>query len=190
MANDRGGLVDNVFLIELGHAHFAHADQAFHPTRIEIDEITGTAADVSEVLDGEAQAARAGGADHEPVGTLREEVGAVVLGEFGVVGLVIIPTDALFRHAGGAAGFKDVIRTFAEGFRDETGRIFFAQNLVIEGFESLDIGEAGDVFEWVEAEARQLFKPVRAAGFRREMPLHHFSGVGIQGFGGGLGCER
>ena len=54
VADDGGGLVDDVFLIEFGHPHFFHADEAFHPTRIEIDEVTGTAAYVGEVLDGEA----------------------------------------------------------------------------------------------------------------------------------------
>ena len=186
VADDGGGLVDDVFLIELGHAHFAHADEAFHPAGVEVDEVTGTAADVGEVLDGEAQAARAGGADHQPVGALREKVGAVMFGEFRVVGHVIVPADALFRHAGGAAGFEDVVGPFAEGFRDETGGIFLAQNLVIEGLESLDVGEAGDVLERIEAEVRHLFEPVRASGFRGEMPFHHFAGVGVEGFGGSL----
>jgi hypothetical protein len=35
-------------------------DDLLHEARVEVDEVAGAAADVGEVLDGEAQAARAG----------------------------------------------------------------------------------------------------------------------------------
>ena len=189
VADDGRRLVDHVLLIELGHPHFAHADEAFDPTRVEVDEVTGTAADIGEVFDREPEAARAGGADHQPVGPLREKVGSVVFGKLGVVGLVIIPADPLFGHAGGAAGLKDIVGSASKCPRDEKGRIFLAQNLVIEGRELGKVREAGDVLDWIEAERGNLVEPVWTAGFWGKMPFHHVTGVGIKG-GGGVGWHK
>ena len=42
--DDRGGLIDDVLLIFAGHRELAHADESFHPARVEVDEITRAAA--------------------------------------------------------------------------------------------------------------------------------------------------
>ena len=82
----------------------------------------------------------------------------------------------------------DVEESLRAGVCTETEKILMSAVLqrVIEGLEFLDVGEAGDILERIEAEVRHLFEPVRAAGFRGEMPFHHFTGVGVELVGGGL----
>ena len=66
------GLVDDVALVELHLLHLAALDELDDPARVEVDHEADAAADLAEVLDGEAQAARARGADVQPVGALRK----------------------------------------------------------------------------------------------------------------------
>ena len=79
MTNDGRGLINDVGLVGLGHLHFAHADEAFHPTGIEIDKVGRSATNIGEVLDGKTQTSRPGRSDHEPVSSLREKVRSIVI---------------------------------------------------------------------------------------------------------------
>jgi len=71
-AEDRQGLIDAVVFIEVGFLHFAALDALDDPARVEIDAEGDAAAMLGEVLDRKAQAARAGRAEHEPVGAFGE----------------------------------------------------------------------------------------------------------------------
>lgn len=109
-AEDGERLVDAVLLVELGFADFATFDELDDPARIEIDAEGDAAAVLGKVLDGQAQAARAGGAEHEPVGTFGESGVGEGGGELLVVDAEIVDLHARLGHAGGAAGFKHVDR--------------------------------------------------------------------------------
>jgi hypothetical protein len=163
-----------------------HADEALHEARVEVDEVTGVAAVIGEMLDGEAEAAGAGGADHEPV-ALREKVGAVVVAVFLVVGLVVIPADALLRHAGGAAGLEDIVGAFGVGLGHEALGLFSAEDVVVEVRKFFrDVGEALDLFARIPAGLLGPLEPVVATGLGGEVPLDHLARVRIEG-GLGLG---
>ena len=160
---DRGRLVDDVLLVLAGHGALAHADEALHPARVEIDEVARAAAVIGEMLDREAQATRAGGADHQPVAALGEEVGTVVVAELLVIDLVVVPADALLGHAGGATGLEDVVGTPGVCLRYESLGLLLAQDLVVEVVEAHQIVEAGDLLERVPAGLLGPFEPVVAA---------------------------
>src|SRR5256885_11777379 len=81
------------------------------------------------------QTPRAGRADHQPGPTAREMVVGNLAGEFLVIGLVVVPTDALFRHAGGATGFKNVERPAFEFCRHPDFRLQVAQRFILEMLE-------------------------------------------------------
>ena len=180
MANDRGRLIDDVLLIFAGHRHLAGADEALHEARIEVHEVAGVAAVVGEVLDGEAQAAGAGRADHEPV-ALGEKVRAVVVAVFLVVGLVVIPADALLRHAGGAARLEDVVGALGVGLGHEALGLLGAQHVVVEVRELLrDVGEALDLLARIPAGGLGPLEPVVAPRLRGEVPLDHLARVRIE----------
>ena len=68
-----------------------------------------------QVLDGEAQPARTGRAEHQPVGALRETLVRQRLAEHLVVDAEVVDVDARLRHAGGAAGLEDVDRLVGVG---------------------------------------------------------------------------
>ena len=187
VAQDRGGLVDDVLLILAGHGHVAHADEALHEARVEVDEVAGVAAVVREMLHGEAQAAGAGGADHQPI-ALGEKVGPVVVAVFFVVGLVVIPADALLGHAGGAAGLEHVVGALGIGLGDEAFGLLGAQHIVVEVGEFFrDVGEALDFLARIPAGGLGPLEPVVAAGGGREVPRDHLAGPGVEG---GLGLGR
>ena len=84
------------------------------------------------MLDGEAQAARAGRAHHQPRAAARKMLVADLVGELLVIDLVVVPADALLRHAGGAAGFEDVEGLSLERRRHPHLRLQIAQPFVLE----------------------------------------------------------
>src|SRR5581483_4064644 len=105
---DGDRLVHDMVHVGAGLVELFVGNHLFDPARIEIDEITGTPAEVGEMLDGQTQTPRAGGSDHEPGAVAREMFVGNFAREFLVIDLVIRPADALLGHAGGATGFKDV----------------------------------------------------------------------------------
>ena len=184
MFDDFDRLVDDVFHVLLHFLVFLAHDQFFHVARVQVHKITGTSAVVGEVLDGEAEAAGAGGTDHEPFAAAGE-VGVVeVVAEFLVVDFVVIPADALLRQTGGAAGFEDVEGPVAETLGHEAFILLVAQPVVLEVGKFIDVGEGGDFLPRVPSGLRGPIQPEGAAGFRIEVPLNHSTEMGIEIFGG------
>ena len=86
-----------------------------------------------------------------------------------VVDLVVVPADALLRHAGRAAGLENVERLALELRRHPDLGLQVAQPFVLEVRELHHVGEALDLLARVEILLRPI-EPERAAGFRRKMP--------------------
>ena len=106
--------------------------------------------------------------------------------EFLVVGLVIVPPDALLGHAGRAAGFKNVERPALVFRWHPDFRLQVAQGLVLEVRKPADkVGEGIHFLAWVEILPGPI-EPERAAAFRREMPRDDFANVGVEPLLGGL----
>ena len=63
----RQRLVDDVALVRLHLIHLARLDELDDPARVEVHAEADAAAMLGQMFDGQPQAARAGGADHEPV---------------------------------------------------------------------------------------------------------------------------
>ena len=120
------------------------ADELFYPARIEVDEVAGAAAHVGEMFDGEAQAARAGRAHHQPVMIAREMFVGDFFAELRVIDFVIVPADALLRHAGRAAGFKNAERLPFELRGNPDFRLQIAQPFVREMRELVHVRERFD----------------------------------------------
>ena len=152
-----------------------------HPARIEVDEVARAAAHVGQVLDGEAQTARAGRAHHQPVMVARKMFVGDLLAELGVIDLVILPADALLGHAGGAAGLEDVERLALEfGGNPDLG-LQVAQPFVLEVRKARDkVGEGFDFLRGIPARLFSPIEPERATGFRREMPAKDFACVSVE----------
>jgi hypothetical protein len=69
---DRHGLVDDVLLVGLEVLHPAVLDELDDPARIEIDAEANATAELAKMFDGQAQAARSGRSEHQPVAALGE----------------------------------------------------------------------------------------------------------------------
>jgi hypothetical protein len=138
-------------------------DDLLHPARIEIDEVAGAAAEVGEVLDGEPEPARAGRTDHQPGAAAREMLVGDLAGKLLVVGLVVVPADALLRHAGGPAGLEDVVGPALVLLRHPDLGLQVAQRLVLEVREAHQVGEALDFGGGVPAGFLRPIEPERAA---------------------------
>ena len=133
---------------------------------------------LGEVFDGQAQAARAGRADHQPGPAARKMVVRNLPGELLVVHLVIVPADALLGHPGGAAGLKNVERAPFVFRRNPNLGLQVAQPFVLEVRELHHVGERADFLARIEVFPRPV-EPERAAGFGRKMPLDDVAEVGI-----------
>ncbi len=193
MLHDGDGLVDDVGHVLLGDVELLLAEHEFHETRIQINEVARAAAEVGEVLDGEAQPARAGGADHDPRLAAREMLVVDLAAELLVVGLVVVPADALLGHAGGAAGLENVVRLALERRGHPDLGLEVAQGLVLEVRELEHVGRALHFLARVEVLLRPV-EPVGASGVGAEMPRKDVAEVGVElglgsgdGFGGN-GC--
>src|SRR5688572_17690540 len=101
MLENRGRLVYHMFHVSLRVLELLVSDHLLHPARIEVDEVTRATPDIREVLDGQAEAARAGRAHHQPVMIAWKMLVGNLFRELTVINLVILPADALLGHAGG-----------------------------------------------------------------------------------------
>src|SRR5260221_208533 len=91
-------------------------------------------------------------------------------GKFFVIGLVIVPADALLGHASGAAGFKNIVGPHLEFRGHPDHGLLVAEPLVLKmGKLRNEIGKRIYLLAWIEIAFRPV-KPEGAAGFRREMP--------------------
>ena len=89
---DRDGLIDDVILVGLQVLAPALLDELDDPARIEIDAEADAAAVLREVLDRQAQPARARRPEHQPVRALREELVGQRLAEQLVVDAEVLAT--------------------------------------------------------------------------------------------------
>lgn len=174
------GLVNDVVHVLAGDVELLVGDEFFDEAGVEVDEVAGAAAVVGEVFDGEAEAAGAGRADHDP-GFAGGEVFVIELvGEFFVVDAEVVPADALFGHAGGAAGFEDVVGFAFEGVWDPDFGLEVAEVFVLEvGELGDDIGVGVDFAAGVEVFGGPV-EPEGAAGFGGEVPVDDFADVGVE----------
>src|SRR5690606_716668 len=109
------------------------------------------AAEIGEMLDCETQTAWASGSDHQPRTARREMLIADLAAELFVVGLVIVPADALLRHPGGAARFEDAVRLSLVGSRHPDLGLHVAEPFVLEVRELLQVGERLDLLARIPA---------------------------------------
>src|SRR5262249_20133121 len=108
MLQYRHTLIDDVIHISTRDIELLLRNNLLHPTRIEIDEVTGTATKVRQMLDGQTQTTRTSRPNHQPRSTTRKMFIRNFPGKLLVIDLVIIPADALFGHAGGATSFENI----------------------------------------------------------------------------------
>ena len=97
-----------MLLVEICFLNFAALDELDDPAGIEIDTEGDAAAVLGEVLDGQAQAARAAWAEHEPITSWGKCLILQGLGKVFVVDAEVFDLQAALGDAGGAAGFEDV----------------------------------------------------------------------------------
>lgn len=168
---DEAGLIDDVVHVLAGDVELFVRNEFFDEAWVEVDEVAGAATEVGEVLDGEAEAAGAGGADHEPGTAGREVFVTDFAAEFFVVGFVVVPADALFGHAGGAAGFEDVVGLAFEGGGHPDIWLEVAEGFILEVVELGDeVGEGVDDATGVKVLFGEV-EPEGASGFWAEVPL-------------------
>ena len=186
MLENGHGLFDHMVHVGARHVGFLFRDHALDPPGVQVDEIAGAAAEIGQMLDSQAQAARAGRPDHQPVAAGRE-VGVGKLGrEFLIVRLVIVPADALLGHAGGAPGFKDVEGAAAKFSGNPDFRLQVAKPFILEVREALQAAKAFDFRGGIPAGLFRPVQPERAACLRGEMPADNFAHMGVELVRGGL----
>ena len=178
MLENGNRLVDDMLHVCFADLELLLREDFLHPARVEIDEVTRTAAEIGQVLDGQTQTARAGRAHHQPRPSAWKMFVRNFPGEFLVVHLVIVPADALLGHPGGAAGLKNVERAPFVFRRNPNFGLQVAQPFVLEVRELHHVGERADFLARIEVFPRPV-EPERAAGFGRKMPLDHVAEVGI-----------
>src|SRR5262249_16929738 len=177
---NRDRLVDAMLFVGFQVLHPALFDELDDPPRIQIDAKADTAAELSQVLDGQSQPPRAAGAEHEPVGALGKILFGQCAGEYLVVGPVVLDDHTTLRNAGGAARFEDVRWLACEGFGNPaTGRPA-AKPFVLEEWKLLNVRVALHFLEWVEFQLALLAQPKRTAGRFVKVMLNDFVGVLIE----------
>ena len=110
----------------------ARLDQLVDPARVEVDVEGDAAAVLGQVLDRQAQTARPGGTEHQPVAALGEALVREGLAEELVVGLEVLDVDPALGQAGRAAGLEDVERPVGQPLRHPAPDRPAAQPLVLE----------------------------------------------------------
>src|SRR5262249_31266560 len=125
-------LHDDVLFIALHLGHVAALDELDNPTRIEVHAETDAAAILRKVLDGQAQATRAAGAEHQPVGTLGKELVGQCGAEGFVIGAKIVNVDAGLGDSSGTTSFKNIYGLVCIRFRNPPANGSTAQPFVFE----------------------------------------------------------
>ena len=129
---------------------------------------------------GEAQSARAGRADHQPRLAAWEMRVGNLFGELAVIDLVVVPANALFGHAGRAAGFENVERSALEFRRHPDFGLQIAQRVVLKVRKlGAEISEGSHFLARIETFLCPI-EPERATALRREMPRDDFAQVGVE----------
>ena len=94
--------------------------------------------------------------------------------------LVVIPVDALFRHARRAAGLEDHERLALVLLRHPAFVRFLAQKFAVEVVEAIDIGERGHFLRGIPTRLFRPVEPVGSSGLGREVPAHGLDEVRVQ----------
>ena len=144
---------------------FFFGEDFFHPTWVQINEVTDAAAVIGEVLDGQAEPAGTSGAYHQPGAA----AGEMCVGDFGgelfIVRFVIIPADALLGHAGGATGFENIEGAALVFFGHPNFRLKVAQPFVLKMRKAQHVAESLYLFDRVPSCLAGPIEPEGAAGF-------------------------
>ena len=120
---------------------------------------------LAEVLDRQAQAPRARGPEHQPVGPRGKVSSFERVAEDLVVGLEVVVVHPALGHAGRATRLEDVPGLVGESLGHPAPHGPAAQPLVLEVAQDLQIVVAADLLARVEVPVRlRLLEPERAAG--------------------------
>ena len=172
-------LVDAVLLIALGFLNVAAFDELDDPAWVEVDTEANASAMLRQMLDGEAEAAGAAGAEVQPIHTAREELVGQSVGEGFVIYAEILVRNAGFRHAGGASGFEREDRLVRVRLRHPATHGPAAEPLIFEESKTIEILIRLNVAEGIEVERLGSVDPERSPGRGIEVPLDNFAGPRI-----------
>src|SRR4029078_5452117 len=116
-------------------------DDLLHPAGVKVNKVAGTTTNIGQVFDGQTQPPRAGSADHKPVMVGGKMFVGDLIRKLLVIDLVIIPANALLRHASCAAGLKDFERTVFEFYWTPDVPLEVAQPFVLKMGEPVYVGQ-------------------------------------------------
>jgi hypothetical protein len=174
------GLVDDVLLVPLHLPDLAGLDQLDHPAGVEVDLEADPAAELAEVLHGQAQTARAGGPELQPVRALRKELVGKGRAELLVVDAEVVDADAGLGHPGRAPGLEDRHRTIGVAERHPLPHRAPAEPLVLEVPEPVEIGVALHLPARVPARPLRPVQPEGRPRGRVVVPAHDLSNPGVE----------
>ena len=103
-------LIDHMLLVLFSHLCLAHFDQLNDPARIEINHETNTATILGQVFYGQAQTARTGWTQRQPVGAMRKKLFGQGIAERFIINAKIVDADPRLRHTSAAPSFERVDR--------------------------------------------------------------------------------
>ena len=169
---NRHRLIDHMIFVGAEMLHPALLDQFDHPARIQVDAEADAAAILREMLDRQAQPARTGRTQHEPVRAFRKKFVGQRLAEELVIDPEILERHTRLRRARCASGLKHIGRLAFAAPGDPAPHRTATQPLILEGAEALEIGEAFDLTTRIPAGLLCEVEPERAAGGRIKMPIH------------------
>jgi hypothetical protein len=172
----RQRLVDAVLFVTLGFLNVAALNELDDPARVEIDTEGDAAAMLREMLDSEAEAAGAAGAEVQPVSAAREKLVRQGAGECFVIDAEILMGNAGFRHASGASGFERKDRFVRVRLRHPAPHGSTAQPFIFEESKTIEILIRLNVAEGIEVERLGAVDPERSPGCGIEVPLDDFAG--------------
>src|ERR1041385_1586109 len=181
MLQNRHCLFDDVVHVRASDLAFLFGNDFFDPTRIEVDKITNTAPKIREVFNGQAQPARSSRSNHQPGAATRKMLVGDLRRKLFIVGLVVVPPDALFGHAGSPARFEDVKRPPLIFLRHPDFGLQIAKPFILKMREMRE-----DIGKRVYFSSRvppSLFRPVEPKlrpGLRREMPANDLTSMLIE----------
>jgi hypothetical protein len=173
-------LIDAMLLVGFEVLHPALFDELDDPPRIEIDAKADTAAELGQMFDRQAQAARTARAEHQPVRSFGKILFGQCAGKNLVVSPVVLDYNAALGNARRAAGFEDVRRLARKGLGNPAAGGPAAKPFVLEQRKFLDIRVAFDFLERVEFQLALLAQPERAAGRFVKVMLNDFVRVLIE----------
>src|SRR5271169_3152840 len=94
---------------------------------------------LGEMFDGQAQAAWAAGADHDPVRAAREKFVGEGVGELLVVDAEVLIVDARFGDAGASAGFESADRFIGVGLGHEAANRAASEPVILKISKTIQI---------------------------------------------------